>query len=88
MLVKFQIAGFQLKEIIIRHRSLEFVWGRQIIYECKQCCIPLYMTPSSEIHYTKQDCTRLQNNHPGPEVIKLFCTRTLTSSPYSEFVLH
>ena len=72
MLVKFQIAGFQLKEIIIRHRSLEFVWGRQTFYECKQCCIPLYMTPSSEIHYIKPDCTRLQKDPPGPEVIKLF----------------
>ena len=88
MLVKFQVAGFQTKEIIIRPRSLEFVWGRRTFHECKQCCKPLCMEPFSEIHNTKQDCNRLQKDHPGPEVIQLFCTRTQTSFSYFEFVLH
>ena len=86
MLVKFQVAGSQTKEIFIRHRSLRFVWGRQTFHECYQCCIPLCMEPSSDIHNTKQDCTRLQKDHPGSVVKKLFYTQTI--SPYLEFVLH
>ena len=54
----------------------DLLWMQTMLYtafyECKQCCIPLYMTPSSEIHYIKPDCTRLQKDPPGPEVIKLF----------------
>ena len=36
------------------------------------------------------DCSRNHERYhiPGPKVIKLFCTRTQTRTPYSESVLH
>ena len=78
MLVKFQVAGSQTGDNYTTSFSriclgeTDLLWMQTMLYtafyEFKQCCIPLYMEPSSEIHYTKQDCTRLQKITQAPRL--------------------